>query len=108
MTTSASSQFGLASIAAGNTLEVHGYVDPSSGAIVAAKVERQTGPGQTVPSAPVTAVGASTLTMAGVTVEVSGLANKSTLLAVSLGTEVTVSGTVSGTAFTATQGSVGS
>lgn len=103
---SASGQFSLASISVGDTLEVHGYADASSGAIVASKIERQTSAGETVLSAPVTATGASTLTMAGVTVDVSGLANKATLLAVTPGTEVTVKGTMSGATFIASQGSI--
>jgi hypothetical protein len=49
------------------------------------------------------------LTMAGVSVNVSELSNAAALLsAVVVGTEVTAKGTVSGTSFTAVQGSVGS
>ncbi len=104
---SASATFSLSSIGVNDTLEVSGYADPSSGAIVASKVERQTSPGETVLSAPVTAVGTTTLTMAGVTVDISGLSNMAALLAVANGTEVTVKGTMSGTTFVASQGSIG-
>jgi hypothetical protein len=103
-----SSQFSLANISVNDTLEVSGYADKSTGTIVAAKVERQTGPGETVLSAPVSAVAGSILTMAGVSVNVSGLTNAAALLAaVTVGAEVTVKGIVSGTTFTATQGSLG-
>jgi hypothetical protein len=102
------SQFSLANIAVNDTLEVSGYADQSSGAVVAAKIERQNGPGQTILSAPVSSIVGSVLTMAGVSVNVSGLSNAAALLAaVTVGAEVTVKGTVSGTTFTATQGSLG-
>jgi hypothetical protein len=107
-TVSGASQFSLANLPVGNTLEASGYADPSSGAIIATRVEKQSGPGQMVLSAPVTAAVGSTLTMAGVSVNISGLSNAAALLAaITPGSEVTVTGTVSGTTFTATQGSIG-
>jgi hypothetical protein len=99
-------QFGLANIAVSDFLQVRGYIDSSTGAVVAARVERLNGPGTTTLSAPVTAVVSNTLTMAGINVDISGLANKATLLAVGIGTRVVVSGTMSGVTFIATSGAV--
>ena len=98
--------FGIGNIAANDPLQIKGYVDTTTNTVVARRVERKSGIADTSLSAPVTAKGASTLTMAGITVDVSGLSNKAALLAVSLGTQVVVTGTVSGSTFTATSGAI--
>ena len=100
--------FGLAAIAVNDTLQVKGYVDPSTGSVTATRIERQDGPVTATLSAPVTAIGASSLTMAGISVDISGLVNKATLLAVSIGTQVVVTGSVTGTTFVATTGAIDS
>jgi hypothetical protein len=97
--------FGIADIAVNDSLQVRAYVDLSTSAVIATRVERQNGLGDTALSAPVTAVGTDTLTMAGITVDISGLSNKATLLALPIGTQVTVTGHVSGSTFIATSGS---
>jgi hypothetical protein len=96
--------FGLANIAVNDSLQVKGYVDPTTNTVMATRVERNQGSASTQLSAPVTAVGASTLTMAGITVDISTLTNKATLLALPLGTTVVVQGSVSGGIFHATSG----
>ena len=95
--------FGLDDLNSGDYIEVDAYLDPDSGKLVAAKLERDDdhededeleGPVDSIPDG-------NTLVIAGVTVDVSGIA----LPAVSVGDEVEVAGSYSsGTlVFTATE-----
>ena len=95
--------FGLDDLSIGDKIEIDAYVEPDSGNLVAAKLERDNddggeddleGPVESKPDA-------ITLVIAGVTVDVSGITN---LPVIAVGDEVEVAGSYDGTSiFTATE-----
>jgi len=95
--------FGLDDLSIGDKIEIDAYVEPDSGNLVAAKLERDDddggedeleGPVESKPDA-------ITLVIAGVTVDVSGITN---LPVIAVGDEVEVAGSYDGTSiFTATE-----
>ena len=95
--------FGLDDLNIGDKVEIDAYVEPDSGNLVAAKLERDDddggedeleGPVESIPDA-------NTLVIAGVTVDVSGITD---LPVIAVGDEVEVAGSYDGTSiFTATE-----